>query len=156
MFYGFILHHQRRLELAEQGTLSPDFLTCTKKLGIKTRKQTTKQQNSKASPSLEYYSCVRLKVPKSHWDLWTIFCITQELPRNWVTQSCICRVAEMETVIIVPGSEYETSLHCLSQFLELRSKKQAGLSCESIHRWRTLFCWSGECPLFKFLPELLV
>lgn len=45
----------------------------------------------------------------------------------------------METVIIVSGSEYETSLQCLPQFLELRSKRQAGLSCESIHQWRTVF-----------------
>jgi len=46
----------------------------------------------------------------------------------------------MEAVIIVPDSENEASLQCLTQFLELGKKLR--LSCESVNGGLCMFVFS--------------
>lgn len=106
-----------------------------KELGIKKGEATPK-----ASTRLGY--CVRLKLLESRGDLWISCCRTEELPRNWVTQS------EMGAIIIVSNSENEASLQSFVQFLEL--KKKPRLFCESVNEsFHVLLKWGMSLTLLK-------
>lgn len=63
--------------------------------------------------------------------VWITFCIPEKVPRNWVIQSYICRVAETAAEVRVFGRENEAFLQFITQIP--RAKKNLRLPCESIN-----------------------